>query len=100
MVKSRVGVRLKEAVGGKKSHNRREDLIALTDRYNEFTKRLRGLIESLKAHYASQVALGKTRLEVCILSTKCTKRACTSSFFASFASHSCISFIIGRKNER
>ena len=64
MVKARVGVRLKEAVGGKKSHNRNQDLVQLTERYNGFCKRLRALIQSLKGHYGSMHQLAKTRLEV------------------------------------
>ena len=68
MVKSRVGVRLKEAVGGKKSHNRSQDLVALTERYNGFCKRLHALIDTLKKHYASMHQLNKTRLEVCFSS--------------------------------
>jgi hypothetical protein len=44
MGKSRVAVRLKEKVGGKKSHNKSEDLARLTERYNVFCKRLEGLV--------------------------------------------------------
>jgi hypothetical protein len=44
MAKSRVAVRLKEKVGGKKSHNKSEDLARLTEKYNVFSKRLEGLV--------------------------------------------------------
>jgi hypothetical protein len=44
MAKTRVAVRLKEKVGGKKSHNKSEDLARLTERYNVFCKRLEGLV--------------------------------------------------------
>ena len=67
MGKTRVGVRLKEAVGGKKSHNRSEDLVQLTEKYNVFCKRLKALIASLKLQWvASQVpsSLSSTVLTV------------------------------------
>jgi hypothetical protein len=65
MVKARVGVRLKEAVvGTTQSKNRSADLSQLTEKYNDFCKKLRGLITSLKGHYASMHQLQKTRLEV------------------------------------
>ena len=64
MGKARVGVRLKEAVGGKKSHNRSEDLVQLTEKYNDFSKKLKALIAALKGNYASMHQLAKTRLEV------------------------------------
>jgi hypothetical protein len=64
MGKARVGVRLKEAVGGKKSHNRSQDLVKLTEQYDVFCKRLRALIVALKAQYASMHQIAKTRLEV------------------------------------
>jgi hypothetical protein len=44
MAKSRVAVRLKEKVGGKKSHNKSQDLARLTEKYNIFSKRLEGLV--------------------------------------------------------
>jgi Holliday junction resolvase-like predicted endonuclease len=44
MGKTRVGVRLKEKVGGKKSYNKSEDLARLTEKYNVFCKRLEGLV--------------------------------------------------------
>jgi hypothetical protein len=68
MVKARVGVRLKEAVvGTTQSKNRSADLSQLTEKYNDFCKKLRGLITSLKGHYASMHQLQKNRLEVTIL---------------------------------
>ena len=64
MRKARVGVRLKEAVGGKKSHNRSEDLVHLTEKYNVFCKKLKALIAALKGNYASmhQLAVRKLRI--------------------------------------
>lgn len=64
MVKHRVGVRLKTAVGAKKSLNHDENLTQLTARYQAFCKRLRALIVALKAHYASMHHVAKTRHEV------------------------------------
>ena len=64
MGKARVGVRLKEAVGAKKSHYKSEDLAKLNEKYDVFTKQLAGLIAALKAHNASQVEYSKTRFQV------------------------------------
>ena len=64
MAKARVGLKLKEAVGGKKVRNQSEHLAQLTERFHVFSKRLRQLILSLKGHYASMHQLAKTRMEV------------------------------------
>ena len=65
MVKTRVGVRLKDAVQrGKKSHNKSEDLARLTQRYDVFSKNLRALIAALKGNFASMQQLARTRQEV------------------------------------
>jgi hypothetical protein len=64
MGKARVGIKLKEAVGGKKSLNKSADLEQNKERFNTFSKKLKGLIISLKAHGVSMSQLAKTRLEV------------------------------------
>jgi hypothetical protein len=64
MAKARVGIKLKEAVGGKKSLNKSADLEQNKERFSAFSKKLRALIIGLKAHYASMAQLAKTRLEV------------------------------------
>ena len=64
MAKARVGIKLKEAVGGKKSLNKSADLEQNKERFNTFSKKLKQLITTLKAHYASMAQLAKTRLEV------------------------------------
>lgn len=66
MAKSRVGVRLKDAVGGGKSHNRSADLEQLTSSFNVLKKRIATLIAALKNHHASMMQLSKTRLQVCL----------------------------------
>jgi hypothetical protein len=76
MGKARVGIKLKEAVGGKKSLNKSADLEQNKERFNTFTKKLKGLIISLKAHYASMAQLSKTRLEVRSLGTVDVRAAC------------------------
>ncbi len=62
--KSRVGLRLKEAIGGSKSLNRSADLVALTERYQAFVKKVQSLIIALKNQHGSLVRLQKTRTEV------------------------------------
>jgi hypothetical protein len=62
--KSRVGVRLKEAAGGK-SHNRSADLEELTKSYATLKKRMAALTQVLNNQYASMLQLTKTRLQVC-----------------------------------
>ena len=64
MKKTRVKARITEAVIGKKSHNRSQDLVKLTQRYNEFREKLRGLVQALKAHHASINQIATTRLNV------------------------------------
>lgn len=53
MGKARVGVRLKEAVGNKKSINRSEDLDGLTQKFNELQQKQKNLIIALKTHHAA-----------------------------------------------
>jgi hypothetical protein len=74
MGKARVGIKLKGAVGGKKSLNKSADLEQNKERFNAFSKKLKGLIISLKAHDASMAQLARTRLEVRRLITRCTLR--------------------------
>ncbi|KAG7368794.1 hypothetical protein IV203_031537 [Nitzschia inconspicua] len=64
MAKTRVAVRLKEKVGGKKSHNKSEDLARLTERYNVFCKRLEGLVAALKNQHSAMLSLAKSRYVV------------------------------------
>ncbi len=64
MAKARVGVRIKDAVGGKKSHNTNQDLVQLHVKYNVSIKRLKGLIVALKTHYQSMQGIAKSRFEV------------------------------------
>ena len=61
--KSRVGVRLKEAAGGK-SHNRSVDLEELSKSYETLKKRIAALIQVLKNHHCSMMQMTKTRLKV------------------------------------
>jgi translation initiation factor 1 (eIF-1/SUI1) len=63
MGKTRVAVKLKEAVGGK-SLNKSADLEAHRQAFNTFSKKLKALIGALKNHYGSMMSIAKTRLEV------------------------------------
>lgn len=62
--KARVGVRLKEAVNGGKSHNRSVDLEALTQRFNVMRKKLAFLVCALRRHHSLIVEMSKSRLNV------------------------------------
>jgi hypothetical protein len=66
MGKTRIGVVLRESVGGAKSNNQSADLVALTDRYHVFVKKLHILIHSLQQHHAVMMQIDKTRTQVCI----------------------------------
>jgi hypothetical protein len=62
--KARVGVRIKETVGGKKSLNRSADLDQLTQRYNALQEKQKNLILALKTQHASICQMAKSRLMV------------------------------------
>lgn len=64
MGKSRVAVRLKEKVGGKKSHNKSEDLAKLSEQYDVFCKRLQGLVAALRSQHNAMLQLAKSRFQV------------------------------------
>lgn len=67
MAKTRVGVLLRESVGGNKSTNKSQDLASLTSKYHEFCKKIRALIESLKAHHVIMVKSEQTRSSVSLI---------------------------------
>ena len=64
MAKKRVGVLLRESMGGNKSTNKSSDLTALTQRYYDFTKRIRGMVDALKAQHACMIQMEESRLKV------------------------------------
>ena len=64
MAKKRVGVLLRESIGGNKSTNKSSDLAALTQRYVEFTKRIRAMVDALKAQHACMIRMEESRLKV------------------------------------
>lgn len=64
MAKKRVGVLLRESIGGNKSTNKSTDLAALTQRYVEFTKRIRAMVDALKAQHACMIQMEESRLKV------------------------------------
>jgi hypothetical protein len=64
MGKTRIGVVLRESVGGAKSNNQSADLMALTDKYHVFVKKLHILIHSLQQHHAVMMQIDKTRTQV------------------------------------
>jgi hypothetical protein len=64
MAKKRVGVLLRESIGGKQSSNKSSDLAALTQRYIAFTKKMRAMVEALKAQHACMIQMEESRLKV------------------------------------
>jgi hypothetical protein len=71
MAKKRVGVLLRESIGGAKSSNKSSDLAALTQRYVEFTKRIRAMVDALKAQHACMIQMEESRLKVRIYTLAC-----------------------------
>jgi len=67
MGKTRVGVLLRENVGGKKSSNASQDLASLTAKYHGFCKKIRALIESLKVHHEAMIKIEQSRSAVSAL---------------------------------
>lgn len=84
--KSRVAVRLKEAVGASKARNRSADLVKLKDQFYAFVKKLKGLIIVLKTHHGSMIELQKTRLAVGFVFRWLCWLVCPSLRLASVAS--------------
>lgn len=65
MVKTRVGVLLRETVGGNKSNNRSVDLENLqNNQWPAFKKRLQNLIHAIQQHHGSLKSMEQTRQEV------------------------------------
>jgi len=64
MGKNRTAIRIKQKVQGKKSHNKSEDLARLTEQYNDFTKRLQGLVSALVNQHAAMEQLSKAKFQV------------------------------------
>ena len=64
MGKTRVGVLIRESMGGNKSSNKSSDLTALTTRYHAFTKKIRAMILALKEHHGNMQRVEKSRQEV------------------------------------
>jgi hypothetical protein len=83
--KSRVAVRLKEKVGGKKSHNKSEDLARLSAQYDVFCKRLQGLLSALRSQHQAMLQLAKSRFQV-----RVTKKRLLSCRYL-FEKSSCLS---------
>ena len=62
--KARMGVVLRESLGGNKSSSKSADLVNLTERYNAWTKKIHGLIDSLKQHHSAMLQLEESRMSV------------------------------------
>ena len=62
--KTRMGVVLRESLGGNKSSSKSADLLALTDLYTVWTKKMACLIDSIKQHHAAMMQLETTRVSV------------------------------------
>ena len=64
MGKTRVGVLVRESLGGKKTGSQSADLSNLTEKYFVFCKKIKGLIASLQHHHNTMMAMDKTRTAV------------------------------------
>ena len=64
MGKTRVGVILRESVNKGKSSNESADLKALTDKYQGFVVKLRGLLKTLQEHGTTLQQLESSRNKV------------------------------------
>ena len=73
--KTRVGVKLKDALGKKQSHNESESLKVWTDRYNVFMANLKEFVRVLQIHRSNMIKINESKLQV---------RFVSLSFFLSF----------------
>lgn len=64
MVKARVGVRIKDAVSGGKSHNRSADMDQLMGRFTAQKKKIEVLTNVLRKHHALMLAMNESRVKV------------------------------------
>ena len=71
MSKNRIGVRVREAVGVKRTNNRSTDLVSVIGRYHVWCKRIRSMIVALQQHAVSMLAIEKTRKDVSCCSQSC-----------------------------
>ena len=74
--KTRVGVKLKDALGKKQSHNESESLKVWTDRYNVFMANLKEFVRVLQIHRSNMIKINESKLQV---------RFVFLSFFLSFS---------------
>jgi len=81
MGKTRVGVLLRENLGGSKSANRSADLISLSQKYAAWTKKLRALIVALEKYHQSIGIVKGTRAAVSVSSSKDSPSWCGFGLF-------------------
>ena len=74
--KTRVGVKLKDALGKKQSHNESESLKVWTDRYHVFMANLKEFVRVLQIHRSNMIKINESKLQV---------RFVSPSFFLSFS---------------
>jgi len=87
-VKTRVAVRIKEAVNGKKSLNISADLTALTQRYNVMKKKITHFAIVLSKHHALIGELSKSHVNVASQITSLTQGTPMYSCGGDFENHS------------
>lgn len=71
--KTRMGVVLRESLGGNKSSSKSADLLALTERYTAWTKKMASMIESIQQHHAAMMQLEATRVAVRVYIVYCKR---------------------------
>jgi hypothetical protein len=59
--KARVGLLVRESLGGNKSSNRSADLQQLSERYETFSKRIKSFIQALQHQKAAMQQMDKAR---------------------------------------
>jgi len=62
--KTRVGVKLKDALGKKQSHNESESLKVWTDRYHVFMANLKEFVRVLQIHRSNMIKINESKLQV------------------------------------
>jgi len=64
MGKTRIGVVVRESLGGNKSSNRSVDLLNLSQKYRDWCKKMRGLVGALQAHHDTMLKMHASRAAV------------------------------------
>lgn len=67
MGKTRVGVLVRESLGGNKSTSRSADLVQLTQKYHAWAQKVRALVTVLEKHQAMMLHMDASRAAVSLM---------------------------------